>query len=178
MTTEKEEAGKAVPKANPIASGQAYIGLCNTRGVALQLYTQRAMQALLVNLAGLAAVIAWISADHPSAALFACSIGALAFGALDSLGMRAIKGSAASVVLWTNKLIQMEQVNKIDGNVEIFSSPEYEDLRKEPAFPATHLLWAMRLCIVMWGIVLFASLAIALHQMGVLPWEKWLASWF
>ena len=153
-----------------IASGNAFIGLCTTRGVALQLFDKRVFQILATNLGGLAAVLAWFATDPPILLLVALNFSICAVLVLLRRSIQIFEGSADRVDYWTNKLKENEEVNGVDGNVLMFSSPEYTSLQETPALPVEDLIWMIYVCIVTWIIVWFATMIMALNKIGALAW--------
>ncbi len=158
------------PSPHPIPSGNAFIGLCTTRAAALQLFDKRVFQILATNLGGLAAVLAWFATDPPILLLVALSFGICAVLVLLRRSIQIFEGSADRVDYWTNKLKENEDVNGVDGNVLMFSSPEYARLQETPALPVEDLIRMIYVCIVMWVVVWLATMIVALHKTGALTW--------
>jgi len=164
------------PRPKPITSGSAAITLGNTRGVALTLFNQRVLYILASDFTGLAAVVLWLGATtnplwYLLLALIAGSIGIIW---LHVFAIQVIEGSAARVDHWTDKLIALENTNGIEGGVKIFSSLEYETLKKKPALSFIHLIWIMRACMVVWVVIGATALMMFLKSIGVEPWQKFL----
>jgi hypothetical protein len=157
---------------NPIASGQVFIGLCTTRGIALQLFNQRAFQIITADIAGYTGLVVWLATHPPWQLLVVLAIASMGIAVLHTFAQQVITGSANRVELWTQKLILLEKINQIEGGVRIFSSLDYEALRHAPVFPVNDLLRIVRGCMVIWVIVSLVSLTMFLNNIGALPW-KW-----
>lgn len=155
--------GRPVQPRIPIGAGQAFIGLCNARGVALQLFYSRVIQIFLSNTAGIVSAISFLSvATHPTRnSLFLLAGGCLVAAVLQVAAGYVVAGSAARIELWTGKLVELENVNRIDGGVLIFSSPEYDLLKSKPAFPVQGLLWLLGLCMVVWVLIAISAIWLA-----------------
>lgn len=159
----------------PIASGNAFLGLCNTRGIALQLFDKRVFQILAANLAGFIGIILWLATDPHWLLLLALMVGVVAFLVLLKMSLGIFRGSAARVDYWTKKIIENEEVNGVEGGIQMFSSAEYAELQKVPALPAVHLMWIVRACMVMWVVIGLIALVMFLDKTGVVPWKWWVS---
>lgn len=161
MTTEK------IPDAKPIASGQAFIGLCATRANALTLYTNRIFQILALNGVGLFGVISWIE-KGPKWYMLVLYILALLIGLrrIYKLSQHIIKGSADNVKLWTDKLILLEKTSQVEGGINLFSSLDYEAHRIVPTLPVKEALWLVRAFVLCWIATGCASTLLLIFNTG------------
>lgn len=162
--------GTRVPKANPVGAGQAFIGLCNARGVALQLFYYRIVQIFLANVTGFTGSVGVLASD-PSWKVLAPLALASAIAVLMQIpAMVVTHRSAQRVDLWTGKLIALEDSNDVDGGVRIFSSLEYEMLKRRPAFPVLGLIMLLSGCMVVWAIITTLAMYVLTQTDEVKTW--------
>ena len=125
--------GKEIHDSKPIAAGLAFSGLVQTRNTEATLRWQGFQFALGLNIAGWSAVGVWLlnSPTTPELlAMFTVCLGAL-IGNRVYFSVLARDGKFMGI--WNTKAIELEQTNGIEGEVEIFSSPEYLNLKsREP----------------------------------------------
>lgn len=147
--------GTPVLPRHPINAGQAFIGLCNARGVALQLFYYRVVQIFVSNTAGIVSAVSFLflAQNPPNSGLISLAIGCVVAAGIQVAAQYVISGSAARIELWTGKLIELENVNQVEGGVLIFSSYEYDSLKRRPAFPVKGLQWLLRGCMVVWVLI-------------------------
>lgn len=133
MTEEISEPRDSALDKKPIAAGLAFSGLIQARNMEAQLRWQGFQFAIGLNIAGLTAVGVWLlnSPTTPELlAMFTVCLGAL-IGNRVYFSVLARDGKFMGI--WNTKAIELEQTNGIEGEVEIFSSPEYLNLKsREP----------------------------------------------
>lgn len=153
MATAGLPPGMKVPPRNPIGAGQAFIGLCNARGVALQLFYYRVAQIFAANIAGFTGSFITLAGKSSWALLAPLAVAGMAAFFLQIPAMTVTHRSAQRVDLWTGKLITLEDSNNVEGGVRIFSSLEYENLKRRPAFPVLGLILLLGGCMVAWAVI-------------------------
>lgn len=123
--------GVPVPPRNPINAGQAFIGLCNARGVALQLFYYRVIQVFVTNIAGMTGAAVTLSGVPTWKILFPLACGSTFACFLQYPAMGIMKRSAERVDLWTGKLAALENTNGVEGGVA-YSHPLSMSRSKAP----------------------------------------------
>ncbi len=116
-----------------ISAGLAFSGLANVRNMEAQLRWQGFQTATQLNLLGLVGTILWMLQDRTKPDLILVFLGCLVFVFWNVFHYKILGRDGKFMGLWNEKLIELENVNGVDGGVKIFSSSRYDVLRnREP----------------------------------------------
>lgn len=140
----------------PIASGLAFSGLVQTRNTEATLRWLGFQFGLGLNLAGWSAVLVW-ALQNPTILELAIALLACAGGVTyNRLHFTVVARDGKFMELWNKKALELEEANGVEGDVEIFSSPEHLELNsRQPSIQEV-----VRRCIIFQGMV-WAILAVA-----------------
>jgi|CXWL01.1.fsa_nt_gi hypothetical protein len=134
----------------PIASGLAFSGLAQVRNMEAQLRWIGFQAALGFNFVGWGGVAVWLF-NFPSLAEL-CIITGACVGAVyaNFLHFKILGRDGKFLGLWNEKLIELEEVNGIDGGVSIFSSKRYRELKSRTPTVQHILRRSVVLCGLVW----------------------------
>lgn len=147
------------PAPKPIASGLAFSGLANIRNTEAQLRWVGFQAAIGLNFLGWGGVAAWALADPSKpelAVLMSACLGAIYSNLLH---FKIIGRDGKFMGLWNDKLIELERVNGIEGNVKIVSSNRYIELKERKPTIQWILRRSVILCTLVWAAFALISCA-------------------
>ena len=171
MSAEEAEALKPIPDPKPIASGQVFIGLCTLRNGAFHMLWWRAQFGLALNATALVAVAYQLAGTPNLLTLVLLVVGSMLSMYLNGYWRELISSAKKTEEYWTEELVQLEEINGIDGGCRVFTRKQFPKPGLKPRVPKV-LRNTRRACIVIWGVSFIWTLATLLSQLGVLPWQK------
>lgn len=127
MTTQSSLTEPPTPKA--IAAGLAYSGLCAVRNTEAHLRWLGAQLGFFLNLPAWAGITFRLIAEPKQLELVVLFIGSWFFAVANAFLYEIIKRDSSLMNLWNDKIAEIERVNRIEGDVQIFTSGEYVRLR-------------------------------------------------
>lgn len=119
---------KDPPKPVPITSGQLTIALSSIRNMEAYLRWQGAQWVIALNLSALVAVLYRFISKPETPELFVLSVGCAIIAALDYEWYSVLRRDGKLLGLWNAKLVEHEETNGIDGDIEVFTSTEYQQV--------------------------------------------------
>ncbi len=170
MTAETEVPYVPKHKPNPIGSTAGFIGLCTLRNGAFQALWWRARDGVAFNTAGLIAAFYVLVGDPSWKALMLVWLGAPLALYFNGDWRQLLNSAVVVVEYWTEELVQLEEVNGMDGGCSVFARSQFPSLGGKPRVPKV-LRRIRRACMVLWGVVGVIAFITFLCHKEVLPWS-------
>ncbi len=129
-TTERGEVSREPLPPSAIASGLAFSGLMNARSTEVTLRWDGFRTALQLNVAGLVGVTIWLLGERTTTEI-GLALCASLLGVLWNFFHYKLLGRDGKFLgLWNESVVDIERINGIQGDVKIFSSDRYNELRR------------------------------------------------
>ena len=115
---------------NPIASGSVFIGLMQARGVEASLRWRGVHLALPLNLTALFAVVLRLLLQPERTEMGMLALACFIIAGLDFEWYSVLRRAGKLFEFWNQKLKKLEQLNGIDGGLDVFARNEYETVSR------------------------------------------------
>lgn len=160
-----ENQGTAIVPYEPppkITATSAYGTLGIMRGHEVTMRWEGAKLGMYFNFPGFAGVASLLIANNSRLTFGLIVVGALFFALLNQYLYKSIRRSGRHFRLWNAKMIELEAKCGIEGDVKIFTSPEYDKLQQDRLKIQDLLLFVTHVCIVLWAATCLMALGAAL----------------